>query len=93
MALAVSALVINWASISITHLKFRKAKIESGETPFYRSWGHPVTNYLCLAFIVLILVVMYLTPPIRISVMLIPVWIAVLGVAFHLKKKRQAVRA
>jgi len=35
-------------------------------------------------------VVMYLTPPIRISVMLIPVWIAVLWVAFKLKKARQA---
>nr|WP_314878060.1 amino acid permease [uncultured Pseudomonas sp.] len=92
MALAVSALVINWASISITHLKFRKAKIAAGETPFYRSWGHPVTNYMCLAFIVLILVVMYLTPPIRISVMLIPLWIAALGVAFKLKKQRQAKR-
>jgi len=90
MALAVSALVINWASISITHLKFRKAKLAAGVKPFYQSWGHPFTNYLCLAFIVLILVVMYLTPPIRISVMLIPGWIAVLYVAFRLKKARQA---
>lgn len=90
MALAVSALVINWASISITHLKFRKAKLAAGITPFYKSWGHPVTNYLCLAFIVLILVVMYLTPPIRISVMLIPGWILVLWVAFKMKKARQA---
>ena len=93
MALAVSALVINWASISITHLKFRKAKIAAGESTFYKSWGHPVTNYLCLAFIVLILVVMYLTPPIRISVLLIPAWIATLGVAFWLKKKGQKAAA
>ena len=89
MALAVSALVIKWASISITHLKFRKASVASGKVPFYRSWGAPVTNYLCLGFIVLILVVMYLTPPIRISVLLIPAWIAVLWVAFRLKKRRQ----
>jgi aromatic amino acid transport protein AroP len=93
MALAVSALVINWASISITHLKFRKAKIAAGESTFYKSWGHPVTNYLCLAFIVLILVVMYLTPPIRISVLLIPAWIATLGVAFWLRKKGQKAAA
>jgi aromatic amino acid transport protein AroP len=89
MALAVSALVINWASISITHLKFRKAKLAAGITRSTRV-GHPVSNYLCLAFIVLILVVMYLTPPIRISVMLIPAWILVLWVAFKLKKARQA---
>ncbi|MEB3903069.1 aromatic amino acid transporter AroP, partial [Pseudomonas putida] len=92
MALAVSALVINWASISITHLKFRKAKLAVGITPFYRSLWHPLSNYLCLAFIVLILVVMYLTPPIRISVMLIPLWIAVLWIAFRMKKARQVRR-
>ncbi|MNJ73951.1 Aromatic amino acid transport protein AroP [compost metagenome] len=42
---------------------------------------------MCLAFLTLILVIMYLTPGIRISVLLIPVWLAVLGVAFWLKKK------
>ncbi|MDD0972737.1 amino acid permease [Pseudomonas fontis] len=87
MALVVSSLVINWGIISITHLKFRKAKQAAGETTFYRSWGYPLTNYICLAFLALILVVMYLTPGIRISVMLIPVWLAVLAVAFWLKKK------
>ncbi|MEG0967503.1 MAG: amino acid permease [Pseudomonas sp.] len=87
MALVVSSLVINWGIISITHLKFRRAKQAAGETTFYKSWGYPLTNYVCLAFLALILVIMYLTPGIRISVLLIPVWLAVLGVAFWLKKK------
>ncbi len=87
MALVVSSLVINWGIISITHLKFRRAKQAAGETTFYKSWGYPLTNYVCLAFLTLILVIMYLTPGIRISVLLIPVWLAVLGVAFWLKKK------
>ncbi|PWB34936.1 aromatic amino acid transporter AroP [Pseudomonas sp. SDI] len=87
MALVVSSLVINWGIISITHLKFRRAKQAAGQTTFYRSWGYPFTNYVCLAFLALILVIMYLTPGIRISVLLIPVWLAVLGAAFWLKKK------
>ena len=90
MALAVSALVINWASISITHLKFRKAKQAQGVAPHYPSLWHPLSNYLCLAFIVLILTVMYLTPAVRISVMLIPAWILLLWIAFKLKKARVA---
>lgn len=87
MALVVSSLVINWGIISITHLKFRRAKAAAGQTTFYKSWGYPLTNYVCLAFLALILVIMYLTPGIRISVLLIPAWLAVLAVAFWLKKK------
>ncbi|MND98354.1 Aromatic amino acid transport protein AroP [compost metagenome] len=87
MALVVSSLVINWGIISITHLKFRKAKALEGETTFYKSLGYPFTNYLCLVFLAVILVIMYLTPGIRISVMLIPVWLLVLGVAYWLKKR------
>lgn len=87
MALVVSSLVINWGIISITHLKFRRAKQAAGESTFYKSLGYPFTNYLCLVFLAVILVIMYLTPGIRISVMLIPVWLLVLGGAYLIKKK------
>ncbi|GGU70562.1 aromatic amino acid transporter AroP [Pseudomonas laurentiana] len=93
MALVVSSLVINWGIISITHLKFRRAKQAAGETTFYKSWGYPLTNYICLAFLALILVVMYLTPGINISVMLIPVWLVLLRLAFWLKKRNQKATA
>ncbi|WP_249671681.1 amino acid permease [Pseudomonas abieticivorans] len=88
MALVVSALVINWGIISITHLKFRKAKRIAGQTTLFQSWGYPATNYLCLLFLAGILVVMYMTPGIRISVLLIPVWMAVLGATYLIKNKR-----
>ncbi|MCY1408006.1 Aromatic amino acid transport protein AroP [compost metagenome] len=91
MALVVSSLVINWGIISITHLKFRQAKQREGETTFYKSLGYPFTNYLCLAFLAVILVIMYLTPGIRISVLLIPVWLLVLGAAYWLKKRNSKV--
>jgi aromatic amino acid transport protein AroP len=87
MALVVSALVINWGIISITHLKFRTAKRREGQVTFFQSWGYPVTNYLCLAFLAGILVIMYMTPGIRISVVLIPVWLAVLALAYRFKRR------
>jgi aromatic amino acid transport protein AroP len=87
MALVVSALVINWGIISITHLKFRAAKRREGQVTFFQSWGYPVTNYLCLAFLAGILVIMYMTPGIRISVVLIPVWLAVLALAYRFKRR------
>ena len=46
-----------------------------------------MTNYLCLAFMAGILVVMWLTPDTRISVALIPVWLFVLW-CFHLLRKK-----
>ena len=88
MALAVSALVINWGIISITHLKFRKAMRANGHATFFPSWGYPITNWVCLAFLAAILVIMYMTPGIRISVLLIPVWLGVLAVAWMFKKRQ-----
>ncbi len=41
------------------------------------------------AFMAGILVIMYLTPGIQISVLLIPVWIVVLAIGYQLKLKRQ----
>ena len=90
MALVVSSLVINWGIISITHLKFRKAKAAQGHETFYKSLGYPLTNYLCLAFLAFILVVMWQTEGIRISVELIPVWLVVLWVVYKLTKGRKA---
>ncbi|NIH15543.1 amino acid permease [Serratia symbiotica] len=89
MALVISALVINWAMISLAHLKFRAAKNrESVETKFKAIW-YPFSNYLCLLFMAGILVIMYLTPGIRISVLLIPLWIAVLAVGYAIKQRSQ----
>lgn len=88
MALAVSALVINWGIISITHLKFRNAMRANGHATFFPSWGYPITNWVCLAFLAAILVIMYMTPGIRISVLLIPVWLGVLAVAWMFKKRQ-----
>ena len=88
MALVVSALVINWGIISITHLKFRKAKRLAGETTSFKSWGYPVTNWICLAFLAGILVVMWMTPGIRISVQLIPVWLLLLWAAWAFRRRK-----
>jgi aromatic amino acid transport protein AroP len=90
MALVVSALVLNWIIISITHLKFRGARAKAHKSTLYPSWGYPLTNYLCLAFLLGILLIMYLTPGMQISVYLIPVWLVVLGVAYFFRKRNPA---
>ncbi|WP_279022787.1 amino acid permease [Gibbsiella quercinecans] len=93
MALVVSALVINWAMISLAHLKFRAAKRREGIEPKFKAFWYPLSNYLCLLFLAGILVIMYLTPGIRISVLLIPVWIAVLALGYIIKQRSQKAAA
>ncbi|CDL45944.1 aromatic amino acid transport protein AroP [Klebsiella pneumoniae subsp. ozaenae] len=87
MALVVAALVINWAMICITHLKFRRAMQRAGKVTAFQSFAYPLTNWLCLLFLAAILGVMYLTPDIRISVCLIPVWLLILAAGYLLRRK------
>ncbi|WP_159565273.1 amino acid permease [Budvicia diplopodorum] len=87
MSLVVSSIVINWAMISLSHLKFRAAKDKEGIVPKFKSLFHPFSNYLCLLFLAGVLVIMFITPGIRISVLLIPVWLAALGVGYLINRR------
>ncbi|AJW61847.1 Aromatic amino acid transport protein AroP [Elizabethkingia miricola] len=84
MNLVVSALVINWIMISFTHLKFRKA--HEGIKTKFPAFFYPVTNYICLLFLVGILVIMWITG-MKISVELIPIWVVFLYICYILVRK------
>ncbi|MFJ2449453.1 amino acid permease [Pseudomonas sp. NPDC087626] len=88
MALVVASLMINWALISLTHLKFRKAMHLKGIVPGFKAFWSPYTNYLCLAFMLMIVCVMLAIPGIRASVFAIPVWVAILYVAYRMRVAR-----
>ena len=87
MALVVSSLVINWAMISLSHLKFRQSLNQRGIEPGFKSLWYPFSNYLCLAFVALILGVMLLIPGINLSVYAIPFWLAFIGLCYWLKTR------
>ena len=91
MALVVSALVINWAMISLAHIKFRRAKQQEGVKTRFPALFYPLGNWICLLFMVAVLAIMLMTPGMAISVWLIPVWIAVLGVGYLFKQKSAGV--
>jgi aromatic amino acid transport protein AroP len=88
MGLAVAGMMINWAMISWSHLQFRRAKAAQGVKPVFGSPFYPLTNWLCLAFLAGILVIMFLTPDMRMSVWLIPVWLVVLGLGYRVSQRR-----
>ncbi|NER59900.1 amino acid permease, partial [Pseudomonas sp. MAFF212428] len=90
MSLVVATLVINWAMISYSHLKFRQHMDRTGQKTLFRALMYPYGNYICLAFVVFILGIMLLMPGIRVSVFAIPVWLLVMGGFYWLKTRRSA---
>jgi aromatic amino acid transport protein AroP len=76
--------------ISYSHLKFRQHLTRIGQRPLFKALWYPFGNYLCLAFVALILVIMLLIPGIRVSVYAIPVWVAVMWAFYVVKNKRLA---
>jgi len=87
MALVVSALVINWAMISLAHMKFRRAKDMQGVKTRFPALFYPLGNWICLIFMAAVLVIMAMTPGMAISVWLIPVWMIILAVGYFIKQK------
>jgi len=89
MYIVVGALVLNWAMISLTHLKFKQAMKKAGElTKFPALWA-PVSNYLVLLFITTVLYIMW-TQGFKESVIMIPVWIAVMIILFRMLNNKKS---
>jgi aromatic amino acid transport protein AroP len=88
MALVVAALVLNWALISLTHLKSRAAMVREGQVLVFRSLWFPVSNWVCLAFMVVILAILAMTPGLSVSVVLMPVWLVVMWGGYWVKRRR-----
>lgn len=87
MSVVVAALVINWAMITISHLKFRQVKARLNQSTLFKAMWYPFSNWLCLAFQAGILVVMYLDGEHRQSVIMLPVWLVILAIGYLFKKR------
>ncbi len=84
--IVVAAAVLNWMMISLIHLKFRKAMKKQGIKSKFPAVCAPFTNYLVLAFMLMLLYIMW-TQGFMLSVLMLPVWIAVLFVLFKMMNK------
>jgi L-asparagine transporter-like permease len=86
----IMCIIINWALISISHLKFKKQKnLENCKTlfpaPFY-----PYSNYTALAFIILILAIMAKSSPTMAKqVIVVPIWILAVYAGYKISKIRK----
>lgn len=88
MALVVASLVLNWAMISLTHIKFRRAVKKTSSQFIFPSIAYPVTNYICIAFMGATFVGLWLLGE-TMSVLLAPVWVLGFWLFYQLFLKQQ----
>ncbi|MGN6667440.1 MAG: aromatic amino acid transporter AroP, partial [Trinickia sp.] len=53
----------------------------------------PVANWICLAFMAMILVILAFTPGLSVSVWLVPVWLVVMWLGHAAKRRSNAAAA
>lgn len=88
ISVAIIAAIINWTMIIVTNLKFRKEKSAKGELEkieFKTPW-HPLTNYISLAFLIMIVILMTTMDSMKMAVYILPVWILILWIGYKFKK-------
>ncbi len=88
MALVVATLLLNWIMICLAHLKFRAAMRRQGRVTQFKALLYPAGNYICIAFLVLILGLMCTIDSMRMSAILLPAWIVFLFIAFKLLRRK-----
>jgi aromatic amino acid transport protein AroP len=88
MSLVVTCLVLNWGMITLTHMKFRAAKIKQGEKLIFKALFYPYANYFCLLVMCAILYILVEIGA-GMSVLLAPFWITFIALGYLFKKKRQ----
>jgi aromatic amino acid transport protein AroP len=89
MGLAVAGMLINWAMISWSHLRFRAARRAAGVATAFPSPLYPLTNWACLVYLAGIVAIMAATPDLRLSVWMIPAWLVVLAIGYRVAEGRR----
>jgi AAT family amino acid transporter/D-serine/D-alanine/glycine transporter len=83
-----------WALIVIAHLGYRKAvKAGTVRAVAYRMPGSPYTNWLVVAFLVLVAIFLSLDDGTRVALYVAPVWFALLGIGYLFAKPHAAQAA
>ena len=103
MSIATISAIINWSMIMVTEMLFRRA-VARGEGPgdlagktgeralnalHFKLPFARVTPWAVLAFLAMIVVLMYFSPSYRVAVIAGPIWLAILLVAYQLTHRHR----
>ncbi|WP_371884487.1 amino acid permease [Caballeronia sp. S22] len=93
-SVTVFALVCAWGSIVISHLRFRKLKIQNGEADqiSYKMPFYPYGNYIALFFIAAVMVGISILPDMRMSLVVSAIWVFVVYIAYRFYVRKEAAQ-
>ncbi|TQJ34206.1 amino acid permease [Arthrobacter sp. SLBN-122] len=85
-------LICAWGSIALSHLRFRKLRIQNGQADAikYKSPFYPYADYIALVFVAVILVCIAILPDMQVSLIVSVAWVVVVAVAYRVYRKRQS---
>lgn len=88
-SVATVAVITSWTIILLTQIKFRqsKSKEQVGKLAFKMPL-HPLSNYVALAFLAFVIVLMAFMDGMREALYVAPVWFIILYVGYRLKTKK-----
>ncbi|MBP0623682.1 amino acid permease [Cupriavidus consociatus] len=90
-SVTVFALVCAWTSILVSHLRFRRLRIQTGQADglSYKMPFFPYGNYIALAFVAAVLVCIAILPDMRMSLVVSAVWVGIVFVAYKFYTSEQ----
>ncbi|GGE19273.1 putative amino acid permease YtnA [Marinithermofilum abyssi] len=80
-----------WGIIVYAHMKYRR-KVEAGVLPEgeFRLYGAPWVNWLVMAFLLLVLVLLWFDEGTRVALYVAPVWFGLLAAAYQFVRRKRA---
>jgi amino acid transporter, AAT family len=93
ISVATIAGIINWTMILVTQLKFRKLQDANEKTPAFRLPLYPLSSYISLAFLALVVIVMAFMPDMRMALYVAPVWLLILYITYRATQKQKTSRS
>jgi len=90
ISVATIAAIVNWSMIMITQLKFRRRIGDAGAASLaFKLPGGRVSSFVVLAFLALVVVLMAVTPSYQTAVIVGPVWVGVVLLAYEATRRRR----
>jgi D-serine/D-alanine/glycine transporter len=77
-----------WGITVISHLKYRKTRPDLAKVNKFKMPLYPISNYLILAFLAFVLVVLALAEDTRVALFVTPVWFIMLIAIYKMRKTK-----
>ena len=87
-AVATVAVITSWTIILIAQLKFRQSKTKKEiEKLAFKMPLYPISTYLALTFLALVIVLIGFIEDMRIALVVAPIWFLILYIGYKIKKR------